>query len=551
LDFKYTKNVKLLLKGLFMTKRFSLTTVLILIAAALFFGTQINNVFSGNNIYVQLNKFQDVLSYAEKFYVDTVDAKVLVEGAINGMLSKLDPHSVYIPASQLQRVEEEFRGSFEGIGVEFDVLNDTLIVVSPIVGGPSEALGILSGDKILKINDTSAIGIKREDVPKKLRGSKGTKVKVSIFRVGMNNLLDFEIVRDKIPLYSVDVSYMVDDEIGYISVNRFSATTKDEFVKALQKLKAQGLKKLILDLRNNPGGYLDQAFKMADELLPEGKKVVYTKARRSEFSEEYISNGGTEFQKIPLIILINHGSASASEIVSGAIQDWDRGLIVGETSFGKGLVQRQFDLNDSSAFRLTIARYYTPSGRLIQKPYGKDMAEYRKPLADGEEEESENIEHKVESDTSRPKFKTASGRTVYGGGGITPDYIIKSGKLTDYTAQMRGKAVFLEFSNRLFENNGTDFKKKYENNFKDFLKNYQVSDDQLKTIIEISKKKGIEFNKEQYEKDISFIKALAKAQIGRTVWGNEGSYPVIQKEDDQFLKAIQLFPEAEKIARLN
>jgi carboxyl-terminal processing protease len=534
-----------------MVKRFSLATVLILIAAALFLGTQLNNVFSGDNIYVQLNKFKDVLSYTEKYYVDEVNAKDLVEGAINGLLSKLDPHSVYIPASQLQRVEEEFRGSFDGIGVEFDVLNDTLIVVSPIVGGPSEALGILAGDKILKINDTSAIGIKREDVPKKLRGPKGTKVKVSISRVGLKDLLEFDITRDKIPLYSVDVSYMVDDEIGYISVNRFSATTKDEFEKALNKLKEQGLKKLVLDLRNNPGGFLDQAFKMADELLASGKKVVYTKGRRSEFSEEYVSNGGSKFQNIPLIILINHGSASASEIVSGAIQDWDRGLIVGETSFGKGLVQRQFDLSDSSAFRLTIARYYTPVGRLIQKPYGKDMAEYRKPLADGEGDEIDNLEHKTESDSARPKFKTAAGRTVYGGGGITPDYIIKSERLTDYTAQLRGKAVFLEFSNRFFEKYCTDFKKKYETNFKEFMSEYQINDELLNLIQDIGKKKGVAFNKEQYEKDIKFIQALAKAQIARTIWGNEGSYPIIQKEDEQFQKAIKLFPEAEKIAGLH
>lgn len=543
--------MKLDIRGIFMVKRFSLATVVIIIATALFLGTQLNNVFSGDNIYVQLNKFKDVLSYTEKYYVDEANAKDLVEGAINGLLAKLDPHSVYIPASQLKRVEEEFRGSFEGIGVEFDVLNDTLIVVSPIVGGPSEALGILTGDKILKIDDTSAIGIKREDVPKKLRGPKGTKVKVSILRVGLKSLLEFEIIRDKIPLYSIDVSYMVDNEIGYIYVNRFSATTKDEFEKALDKLKERGMKKLVLDLRNNPGGYLDQAFKMADELLPAGKKVVYTKGRRNEFSEEYVSSGGTKFQDIPLIIMINHGSASASEIVSGAVQDWDRGLIVGETSFGKGLVQRQFELSDSSAFRLTIARYYTPLGRLIQKPYGKDMAEYRKPLPDGDEEEIDNIEHKVEDDTSRPMYKTASGRTVYGGGGITPDYIIKSGRLTDYTAQLRGKTVFLEFSNRFFEKSGTDFKKIYEDDFRKFLTEYEINDDLLSLIRDIAKKKGIEFNEEQYDKDVNFIKALAKAQLGRTIWGNEGSYPVIHKEDDQFQKAIKLFPEAEKIAGMN
>lgn len=550
LFFKYTKTVKSIIRGLFMIKRFSWATVIILMAAALFFGTQLNTVFSGDNIYVQFSKFKDVLSLTEKFYVEEINSKELVEGAIVGLLQKLDPHSVYIPAAHAKRAEEEFRGSFEGIGIEFDVLNDTLVVVSPIVGGPSEALGILAADKILKINDTSAIGIKREDVPKKLRGPKGTKVKVLILRVGMKDLLEFEIIRDKIPLYSVDVSYMIDDEIGYLSVNRFSATTRDEFVEALQKLKNKGMKRLILDLRNNPGGYLEQAFRMADELLPPGKKIVYTKSRKKEFEEEYISSGISKYQNIPIIVLINHGSASASEIVSGAIQDWDRGLVVGETSFGKGLVQRQFDLPDSSAFRLTIAKYYTPSGRLIQKPFGKDMAEYRKPLEDGDEVEVDNIDHKIESDTSRPKYLTAKGRTVYGGGGITPDFIIKSERLTNYSAQLRGKAIFLEFANKFFEKEGIQFRKNYEKDFKKFLNEFNISDNMLEEMVELGKKKEIEFNKEQYEKDIRFIKAFAKAQIGRNIWGNEGSYPVIQSEDVQLKKAISLFPEAEKIAGL-
>lgn len=549
--FKYTKSVLINIKGFFMIKRFSIGTVIILMILGIFLGFQLNSVISGDNIYVQFNKFKDVLSLTEKYYVDEVNTKELVEGAITGLLSKLDPHSVYIPASQLQRVEEEFKGSFEGIGIEFDVLNDTLLVVSPIVGGPSEALGILAGDKIVKINDTSAIGIKREDVPKKLRGPKGTKVKVTILRSGIKEPLEFEITRDKIPLYSVDVAYMVDDEIGYVSVNRFSATTRDEFVEALRKLKDSGMKKLILDLRNNPGGFLEQAYQMADLLLPAGKKIVYTKARRSEFNEEFISRGYTEFQDIPLIILINHGSASASEIVSGAIQDWDRGLIVGETSFGKGLVQRQFELPDSSAFRLTIARYYTPSGRLIQKPFGKDLSEYRKRVEDFDEEEIENIDHKIEGDTTRPKFFTAKGRTVYGGGGITPDYIIKSDKLSNYAAQLRAKAVFLEFAKNFFDREGVNFKQYYGKDIKKFLKEFNITDDMLAEIVEIGKKKGVEFNQEEYIKDLRYIKAYAKAQIGRNIWGNEGAYSVIQQEDEQFKKAITLFPEAAKIANLS
>ena len=528
-------------------KRFSLSVVIGVFVAALLLGTLLSSVISGDNIYVQLNKFKDVLSLTEKYYVDDVDTQKLVEAAINGLLANLDPHSVYIPPSLLPRVNEEFQGSFEGIGVEFDILSDTLTVVSPIAGGPSEALGIFAGDKIVRINDSSAISIKREDVLRKLRGPKGSRVKVTIARAGMRGFLEFEIVRDKIPLYSVDVSFMVNAEIGYIRINRFSQTTRDEFVSALDKLKQQGLRKLILDLRNNPGGFLDQAYKIADELLPQGEKVVYTKGRKPEFNEEYGTSGNGRFDKGSLIVLVSHESASASEIVAGAIQDWDRGLIVGETTFGKGLVQRQFDLGDGSAFRLTIARYYTPSGRLIQRPYGKSLDDYRNAAFERNEEEGENIEHKVESDSGRPIFKTAGGRTVYGGGGITPDHIVKFERYTDYTVRLFGKAIFVEYGNRYLDRYGKELREKYAKDAKKFQKEFSVTDNMMQEMLAIAKAKGIDFNKDQYEKDLRRIRTRIKAQIARNLFGNEGMYPILLAEDNQFLKATALFPEAEKI----
>jgi carboxyl-terminal processing protease len=530
-----------------MKKRFSLATVSILFGLALLLGMQVNNVFSGDNILLQMRKFQDVLSWTEKVYVDEVDTQKLVESAINGMLTNLDPHSVYIPASNLARINEEFEGSFEGIGVEYDVINDTLLVVAPVSGGPSEALGILSGDKILKIDDTTAVGIKREDVPKKLRGPKGTHVKVSIHRPGEKELIDFDITRDKIPLYSVDVSYMVNPQVGYVSVNRFSKTTHEEFLQALNKLKAQGMKRLIVDLRNNGGGYLEQAYRMADELLPKGKKIVYTKGRRPEFNEEYVSQGG-HFTDVSLIVLVNQGSASASEIVSGAMQDWDRGLVVGETTFGKGLVQRQIDLPDKSAFRLTIARYYTPSGRLIQRPYNKDLDAYRREAYERDESEGENVEHKAESDSTRPVFKTASGRTVYGGGGITPDYIVKAERLSAYTVQLLGKGVFQEFTISQMDKQGKQLRQRYENTMNRFLDEFAVTDAMLQEFQDIATKKGVSLNQEQYLKDKPYIAARIKAQIARSIWGNEGWFSVLHTQDNQFQKALTLFPEAEKIA---
>ncbi|HSP88026.1 MAG TPA: S41 family peptidase, partial [Ignavibacteriaceae bacterium] len=342
-----------------MFKNIRVPVLVVVLTIGIVLGFQIDNVFSDDNLRKNIIKFNDVLTFTEKYYVEEVDTQVLVEAAINGMLSKLDPHSVYIPASQMQSVEENFRGDFEGIGIEFQVVNDTLTVVSPITGGPSEALGIQSGDRIIKIDDEESIGLSNDDVRKKLRGKKGTKVKVTILRHGVSNPIEYEIIRDKIPLYSVDTHFMLDNTTGYVSVSRFAETTYDELVASLSDLNKLGMKQLVIDLRGNPGGYLNQAFEIADLFIDGEKKIVYTRGRRTEFNEDYHASKSSQYEKIPLIVLVNQGSASASEIVAGAVQDWDRGLVIGETTFGKGLVQRQFDLPDNSAIRLTISEYYT------------------------------------------------------------------------------------------------------------------------------------------------------------------------------------------------
>lgn len=531
-----------------MKKRFSLFTVIALVLLSLVAGSMLNTLISGDNIYVQMEKFRDVISLTEKFYVDDVDTPKLIEAAINGVLGQLDPHSVYIPASQLTRVNEEFQGSFEGVGIEYQVLNDTLLVVSPIVGGPSEALGIQAGDKIVKINDSSAVGITQEGVQKKLRGPKGSKVKVLIVRAGIPNLLEFDIIRDKIPLYTVDASFMIDDQTGYVSVTRFAAKTHDEFMDAVEKLRNSGMKRLILDLRGNAGGYLDQAFKMVDELMPKGRKIVYTKGRRPEFDDEYVSSGAGKFQDASLVILVNNGSASASEIVAGAVQDWDRGLIVGETTFGKGLVQRQFDLKDGSAFRLTTARYYTPSGRLIQRPYDGDKLKYQREAFERVETEGENVTHEAEKDSTRPRFKTMGGRVVYGGGGITPDYIVKSDHLAEFAVQLRSRLVFLQFADKYLDRHGAEVKETYGKDVARFVDRFEVTQQMLDEVQDMAKARKIEFKKDQYEKDLRFIKAFVKAYIARSLWGNEGSARVMLREDSQFRKVMTLFPEAEKIA---
>lgn len=508
-------------------KKYLYLIAFLVLAIGIFIGMKIQNAISDDKVGEQVKKYAEVLNLVSQYYVDTVDSQKLTEVAINALLQELDPHSVYINPEQLKRINEDFQGSFEGIGIEFDIINDTLTVIAPISGGPSDKLGILAGDKIVKIDGVSCIKIPREDVPKKLRGKKGTKVSVTIIRAGVPAPLEFIITRDKIPLYSVDASFMYDDGIGYIKVSRFSATTYNEFSDALNKLKNQGMQKLILDLRGNPGGFLEQAFKMASEFIPAGKKIVYTQGRLPMFNEVYNSSGG-KFTNIPLIVLVNNGSASASEIVAGAIQDWDRGLIVGETTFGKGLVQRQFDIFDGSAVRITTSKYYTPSGRLIQKPY--EHGKYK-----SEEDESKNI-----TDTTRPQFKTASGRIVYGGGGITPDYIVKLDTLSEYTVSLRRLNLIYEYT----ENYMKIMRKNIENSYKDynsFRKNFVVTDGMLKDLIAFAESRNVKFNEEQFERDKKFIITSIKFQIARDIWGNEGAYAVFVSDDEQFLTAVELF----------
>ena len=526
--------------------------VVLVLAIGIAIGVLIDKVFSGDNLRESITKFNDVLTYTEKYYVEDVDTQKLVEAAINGMLSKLDPHSVYIPAKQMEGVEESFRGDFEGIGIEFQVVNDTLTVVSPITGGPSEQLGIMSGDRIIKIDGKQVIGISNEEVRKKLRGKAGTKVTVSILRVGIKGELTYEITRDKIPIYSVDTRLMLDDKTGYVSVSRFADKTYDELVDALNDLKNKGMKQCILDLRGNPGGYLNQAFKIADLFIPGKNKIVYTEGRRSEFNEEYFASEPSPFEKIPIIILVNKGSASASEIVSGAVQDWDRGLIVGETTFGKGLVQRQFDLPDNSAVRLTISEYYTPSGRLIQRDYKNknDKAEYYREAGSENESEGENLDHYVEKDSTRPVFKTSKGRTVYGGGGITPDYIVKSEDLTEYTVKLLRNNIFYLFALSYIDSNGREINSKYENNLAKFRNEFFLSDNEIKKFIDFASQKDVKFSDSSFQKDKDYILARLKAQIARNYWKNEGWFSVLISVDNQVEKALTLFDEARDLANL-
>ena len=542
-----------------MKRRYSIRTIAFIAVLSLGAGIGIDKLISADNIYEQIQKFGDVLSFTDKNYVEPVDVSKLTEAAINGMLNTLDPHSIYIPPKQFETVTDQFTGQFQGIGISFRVLNDTITVIEPIGGGPSARLGILSNDRITKINDSSAIGFSDTQVMKTLRGPKGTKVKVTIIRPGSKDQLNFVITRDVIPFASISASLMLEDNVGYIKLDRFSETTHDEMAKALSKLKAEGMQRLILDLRDNGGGYLEEAVRLADQFLDGGtkddpRKIVYTKARRPELEDVYFAHTGDPYEKIPLIVMINHATASASEIVAGAIQDWDRGLIVGETSFGKGLVQRQIKLSDGSAFRITIARYYTPSGRLIQRPYeGKNRADYQLEPFETKDQEGENVEHTHDAsvDSLGPIFKTASGRPVRGGGGIIPDYFVSGGSATKLFADVFRRGLFFDFAKDFSEGKGLEVRDKYKDNLAGFKEHFQITDQMLDDFVKFVSSKGVTVDNKDLEKDNIFIRARIKGEIANVFFGFEGLVSVMLDVDPQIQKALTLFPEAEKIAKLN
>ena len=496
--------------------------------------------FSSDNVREQLTRFQEVFAMVNNYYVEPPDREKLITGAINGMLSELDPHSVYIPKSSLDKVTEQFEGSFEGIGIEFVVLNKILTVVSPIVGGPSEAVGLLPGDQIIRIEGVSAYGIKEDDVLKKLRGPSGTQVKLTIRRPSQESEFEVTITRDKIPIYSVMAAFMLSDGVtGYVYLGRFARTTSQEVEDALKKLEKQGMKQLVFDLRGNSGGYLDQAFEVADKFIPGGYKIVYTKGRLKNADQEFYSTSKGTHPLFPLVVLIDHGSASASEIVSGAVQDLDRGLLLGQTSFGKGLVQNQMPLSDGGALRLTVARYYTPSGRLIQRPYEDDtlMDYYAEAYSDSAD---------ARKPDSTKQYLTLAGRTVYGGGGITPDSILTPERITRFTSRLISKRIFFEYA--------SDWAAKHRQRFTDFKSfddSFQFDQEMLDTFKATLQKHDIEFVDEAFKKDADYIGLLLKAEIARQLWDSEHYYKVRIKGDREVQQAVRLMREAERIKNLH
>ncbi len=511
----------------------------ILLAMAIVLGMYINSYFqasSGSRIFnapatTASHKLDAVLNMIVDDYVDTVSAERLVEQAIPAILKHLDPHTVYIPKEDLERYNQDLKGNFGGIGIQYITYRDTVTVVKTIEGGPSEYAGVLAGDRIVKVDSTPIIGtdLSTEFIQGKLKGPKGTGVKVSIFRRGLKDLIELDIIRGSIPVASVDISYMINKDLGYIKVRRFGATTFHEFAKGLEKLKEQGLKKLVVDLRGNSGGYMSAATNMINEFLPEGKMIVYTEGK-SQAKTDYVSTGRGDYQELPIVILIDEGSASASEIFAGAIQDNDRGKVVGRRSFGKGLVQEQRMLPDGSAMRLTVARYYTPTGRCIQKSYSKGKADYNnditKRFIHGEFEKRDSI-HFADS----LKFKTPGGNIVYGGGGIMPDIFIPVDTMgySKYFIELNHKGLIHRFAFYYVDEHREEMKKftKVEE-----IINYLKDKPLIKELTKYCEDAGVKTNKKGLKYSLEIIDTQMKAYIARNIIDDDGFFPIINKLDN-------------------
>ncbi len=486
----------------------------------------------------------EILRYVQSKYVDTVDVEDLRHETLDYLLSKLDPHSVYISPDELKAVEDDMSGDFEGVGIEFLMVGDTMQVVTPLAGGPSEAAGIQPGDKIVSINDTTIAGVKIDNalIYKKLRGEKGSSVKLGILRGG--NLRYFNIVRALIPLHSVDVAYMLDGQTGYIKINKFTDKTYQEFMEGLRPLaEEQGLQNLVIDLRGNPGGYLEEATEILGQIFSEGKLLVYTKGRTDD-KKEYKSNGRARFNIQNVAVLIDEGTASASEIMAGAIQDWDRGWVIGRRSYGKGLVQEQYPLSNGGGLRLTIARYYTPSGRCIQRDYKHDddyAHDAERRLKNGEL--SDASKGKLADST---KYYTGFGRVVYGGGGITPDVFIPLDTTFSNDLYFELRQHLVQFATRWMESAD---RSAMPGDMNTFAQSWFAPDSMVDELVAYAGKQGVKNNPQQLVNCRNELKMQLKARIAKTLYGEVGMYKVMNGDDPAVEKALHLLKTGARVAK--
>lgn len=501
-----------------------------------------------------LQKLMNAQYAIANLYVDTVNEDKLVEDAIVGMLDKLDPHSSYTDAKETKEMEEPLQGEFSGIGIQFNMKQDTLYVIQTTPGGPSERVGILPGDRIIYVNDTTIAGvkIKNSDIQKKLRGKKGTKVTVKVKRGNAKDLITFKITRDKIPLYSVDASYMLDSRTGYIRISSFGAKTYDEMMQALDKLNKQGMTQVIIDLSDNGGGYLNSAIEMSNEFMDRGQLIVYTQGNSSPRNEATALGNG-KYKDLKMVVMVNQYSASASEIFAGAMQDWDRAVVVGRRTFAKGLVQRPIRFDDGSMMRLTVARYYTPSGRCIQKPYVKgDKKAYSEDIVNRSKEGEYYCVDSIQFNDSLRYATLKNRRPIYGGGGIMPDVFVPldTSEYSTYYRDLVAKGVIYQYAIDYVDKNRKSIKKQYAT-VNDFDKNFTVTDDMMQQLIAAGEKEKVTYNEEQYNTSRRVLRTYLKALIARDTFSDQEAYTIVVNHENPDLKAaLEVIYDDERYNRL-
>ena len=532
-------------------------------------GMKLESSFSSDDTYEHLRKLQDAFLIINRQYVEEVKPDNLAQHAIEGMLKELDPHSTYISAERVADMRDSYQGSFGGVGIVFQVVQDTVHVISTISGGPSEEAGVMGGDRIVEIDDSSAVGISSNEVRNRLKGEIGSKVRMTVDRQGREKNIDFIITRGEIPMHTIDSSYMLDDETGYIRLSRFAMTTPEEFNKALHELKEKGMQRLVFDLRSNPGGVMDAAIEVADEMLKGGQTIVYTKGRKEEFDDRYRSTSGGNFEEQPVILLVNERSASASEIVAGALQDHDRALIVGRRTFGKGLVQKPFSLSDGSVLQMTISRYYTPVGRLIQTPYEDGNKEdYYESKFTSLNNTAYNVSDYIDSVPDSLKYKTDMGRTVFGGGGILPDYFVPHDSTQAPLVEAAREGHLRRFAVRWFLSNGHELRERWSDRQEAFINNFEVNEDMLQSFFEyaqaedignfrltenpdeVSIEEGV-FPKADVEENFSFFSTYLKAFIARRLYGATAWFPIYNQIDPVFEETSTLWDRASRLTHSN
>lgn len=529
-----------------------------LLVGGVILGTQLNGFVLRGETSDGIRKLEAAFLTVTERYVEDVDTAHLAEHAIRGMLANLDPHSVYIDSERMRAVNEDFDASFEGIGISYEFIEghggqDTLTVLNAIPGGPSDDAGLMSGDRIVRVDGEEAVGFTTADVERALKGRRGTQVTVTILRPGGPDSLDLAITRDRIPLHTLDVAYMIDDITGYIRLNRFARTTYDEFNRSLRQLKGEGMQRLILDLRDNAGGFMDMAIRISDDFLGGQMDIVSARSRHSEFNQTSRSRSGGQFTNGPVIVLINERSASASEIVAGALQDQDRALIVGRRSFGKGLVQKQFGLTDGSTLRMTISRFYTPSGRLIQTPYHNGAREdyYREKYEQRRRETALSVDEIIEEASDSLRFTTRNGRVVLGGGGILPDYIVYPDSLSPTVRHIRSRNLDQRFARYMLDRDGAALRSQWEGARDAFIEEFTVEDALFDAFIEFATDLSSDseaVNEAFLREHRSVLDVMIKANIANRLYGREAWYPINHRIDRVLIEAIRLWEPAEKLA---